>query len=105
MEYVHSAEVGPGNGGVIHRDLKPANIMINRRGEVKITDFGLAKVYGVSTRLTDAGIGLGTYIYMPPEQFLDAASADRTSDIYSFGVVLYRALTGQYPVRGRASGG
>lgn len=104
MEYVHSAEVGPGNGGVIHRDLKPANIMINRRGEVKITDFGLAKVYGVSTRLTDAGIGLGTYIYMPPEQFLDAASADRTSDIYSFGVVLYRALTGQYPVRGESIG-
>lgn len=104
MEYVHSAEVGPGNGGVIHRDLKPANIMINRRGEVKITDFGLAKVRGVSARLTDAGIGLGTYVYMPPEQFLDAASADRTSDIYSFGVVLYRALTGQYPVRGESVG-
>ena len=104
MEYVHSAEVGPGDSGVIHRDLKPANIMIDRRGQVKITDFGLAKAYGVSTRLTDAGIGLGTYVYMPPEQFLDAASADRASDLYSFGVVLYRALTGEYPARGDSVG-
>ncbi|MFW5866729.1 MAG: serine/threonine protein kinase [Armatimonadota bacterium] len=104
MLYVHGADVGPGNGGVIHRDLKPANIMIDRSGHVKITDFGLAKVHGMSTRLTDAGIGLGTYVYMPPEQFLDAASADRTSDIYSFGVVLYRVITGEYPVRGDSVG-
>ncbi len=104
MSYVHAADVGSGEAGVIHRDLKPANIMIDRRGHVKITDFGLAKVHGMSTRLTDAGIGLGTYVYMPPEQFLDAASADRTSDIYSFGVVLYRTLTGDYPVRGESVG-
>ncbi|MBD3291967.1 MAG: PQQ-binding-like beta-propeller repeat protein [Armatimonadia bacterium] len=104
MLYVHNAEVGPGDSGVIHRDLKPANIMIDRAGRVKITDFGLAKVHGMSTRLTDAGIGLGTYVYMPPEQFLDAASADRTSDIYSFGVVLYRVLAGTHPVRGDSVG-
>ncbi len=104
MDYVHNAEVGPDDSGVIHRDLKPANIMIDRRGRVKITDFGLAKVYGASTRLTDAGIGLGTYVFMPPEQFLDAASADRTSDIYSFGVVLYRTVTGEYPVSGDSVG-
>ncbi len=104
MCYVHNAEVGPGDSGVVHRDLKPANIMVDRSGEVKITDFGLAKAQGVSSRLTDAGIGLGTYVYMPPEQFLDAASADRTSDIYSFGVVLYKALTGTYPVRGDSVG-
>ncbi|MCD6359700.1 MAG: serine/threonine protein kinase, partial [Armatimonadetes bacterium] len=83
MQYVHNAPVGPGESGVIHRDLKPANILINRHSQVKITDFGLAKVYGVSSRLTDAGMGLGTYVYMPPEQFLDAASADKTSDVYS----------------------
>ncbi len=104
MEYVHSAQVGPGDSGVIHRDLKPANILINRRNEVKITDFGLAKVHGVSSKLTDVGMGLGTYVYMPPEQFLDAASADKTSDIYSFGVAMYRALTGSHPVKGESVG-
>ncbi len=104
MQYVHAAQVGPGDSGVIHRDLKPANIMLNRQGQVKITDFGLAKVYGVATRLTDAGMGLGTYMYMPPEQFLDAASADKTSDIYSFGVALYRSLTGENPVKGESVG-
>lgn len=104
MDYVHNAEVGPGDRGVIHRDLKPANMLIDRANRVKITDFGLAKVYGISTRLTDPGMGLGTYVYMPPEQFLDAASADKTSDIYSFGVALYRALTGAYPVQGDSVG-
>lgn len=100
MEYVHNLPVGPGGRGVIHRDLKPSNLMLSRECAVKVTDFGLAKMSGGTGRLTDTGIGLGTYLYMPPEQFVDAASADRSSDIYSIGVVLYVAITGQQPLHG-----
>ncbi len=100
MEYVHNLPVGPGGRGVIHRDLKPSNLMLTRECDVKVTDFGLAKMTGGTARLTDTGIGLGTYLYMPPEQFVDAASADRSSDIYSIGVVLYVAITGQQPLHG-----
>jgi outer membrane protein assembly factor BamB/tRNA A-37 threonylcarbamoyl transferase component Bud32 len=103
MEYVHTAQVR-GQRGVIHRDLKPANIMLDRRLGVKITDFGLAKVYGHNRGLTDAGRGLGTYLYMPPEQFLDAATADTTSDIFSFGACMYATLTGKPPVSGDSVG-
>lgn len=103
MEYVHTATVR-GQKGVIHRDLKPANIMLDRRMGVKITDFGLAKVYAPGRSMTDAGIGLGTYLYMPPEQFLDAASADVASDVYSFGAAMYAALTGRPPVSGDTVG-
>ncbi len=100
MEYVHNLPVGPGGRGVIHRDLKPSNLMLTRECNVKVTDFGLAKISGSTGRLTDSGMGLGTYLYMPPEQFVDAASADRSSDIYSIGVVLYVAITGQQPLHG-----
>ena len=103
MEYVHTAAVR-GQKGVIHRDLKPANIMLDRRMGVKITDFGLAKVYSPGRNMTDAGIGLGTYLYMPPEQFLDAASADVASDVYSFGASMYSTLTGRPPVSGDTVG-
>ncbi len=101
MAYVHSATVR-GRTGIVHRDLKPANIMIDRRMGAKVTDFGLAKVYGQGQ--TDAGMGLGTYFYMPPEQFLDASSADATSDVYSFGAALYAALSGSPPVSGGSVG-
>lgn len=103
MSYVHSAEVR-GQKGVIHRDLKPANLMIDRRDGMKVSDFGLAKVYGHTRGLTEGGMGLGTYLYMPPEQFLDAASADATSDVYSFGACLYTALTEKPPVSGDTVG-
>ncbi|HEY3397482.1 MAG TPA: serine/threonine-protein kinase [Armatimonadota bacterium] len=101
MQYVHTAEISASQRGVIHRDLKPGNLMLNRQAEVKITDFGLAKVYGARNDVSQSGLGLGTYLYMPPEQFLDAASADERSDIYSFGVFLYTATTGQVPVAGK----
>lgn len=103
MQYVHTAQVRS-QRGVIHRDLKPANIMLDRRLGVKITDFGLAKLYGGTRGLTDAGVGLGTYLYMPPEQFLDATTADATSDIFSFGACMYAALTGKPPVTGDTIG-
>lgn len=101
MAYVHSATVR-GRTGIVHRDLKPANIMVDRRMGAKVTDFGLAKVYGQGQ--SDAGMGLGTYFYMPPEQFLDASSADATSDVYSFGAALYAALSGSPPVSGGSVG-
>ncbi|NLO74060.1 MAG: PQQ-binding-like beta-propeller repeat protein [candidate division WS1 bacterium] len=101
MHYVHTVQVSPAQKGVIHRDLKPGNMMLTRGCEVKITDFGLAKVYGARTEAVESGRGLGTYLYMPPEQFLDAASADERSDIYAFGVFLYFGSTGEPPVTGR----
>ncbi len=102
MQYVHTAEISPAQRGIIHRDLKPANMMLTKRAEVKITDFGLAKVYGSRTDSAQSGLGLGTFFYMPPEQFLDAASADERSDIYSFGVFLYVAAVGESPVQGNS---
>ena len=101
MAHVHSSAAPGSNHGIVHRDIKPGNLMITRSGAVKITDFGLAKAYGTSTRLTPSATGMGTYAYMPPEQFVDAGSADRTSDIYSFGVLLYQALTGMLPFGGQ----
>ena len=104
MIYVHNARVGPGEMGVIHRDIKPANIMLTREAVVKITDFGLAKTYGMPSEHSDVGVGLGTYLYMPPEQLLDASSADRTSDVYAFGVAYYTAITGRPPIQGKNAG-
>ncbi len=100
MEYVHNKDVGTGERGVVHRDLKPQNVMITRRKVAKLTDFGLAKVFGQSTRLTATGSGMGTYLYMSPEQFADAGAVDKPSDIYSFGVMLYQMVTGRLPIVG-----
>lgn len=83
--------------GVVHRDLKPANIYLCSDGRVKILDFGMGKFAGAEA-LTEAGYTLGTPEYMSPEQCI-GAHLDGRSDIYSLGVLMYQALTGQLPLR------
>ena len=84
--------------GVIHRDIKPANVMFNSEGEVVLTDFGIAHMVGGS-RYTTTGSVAGTPTYMAPEQGR-GLPGDERSDIYSLGVILFEAVTGQVPYDG-----
>jgi len=81
--------------GVVHRDIKTDNIMVNNRNQVKVMDFGLAKLKG-SLKLTKTSSTVGTLAYMAPEQ-IQGAEVDARSDIFSYGVVLYELLTGHLP--------
>jgi serine/threonine-protein kinase len=86
------------DAGVVHRDIKPANLMITPGGQVKITDFGIAKAVGDGT-MTGTGIVMGTAHYLSPEQ---ASGKDATpaSDIYALGIVLHECLAGSRPFTG-----
>jgi capsular polysaccharide biosynthesis protein len=89
------------NEGIVHRDIKPENLLLDKRGRVKITDFGIAKMVGVGTghqNLTGAKDVVGTPHYMAPEQIEKPLSVDHRADIYSLGVVFYEMLTGELPL-------
>ncbi len=84
---------------VIHRDVKPDNIMISQSGQIKIMDFGLAKMRGQS-RLTQDDFSMGTIDYISPEQISREREIDPRSDIFSFGVLLYEMVSGNLPFKG-----
>lgn len=107
LQYAHDR-------GIVHRDIKPENILLDRRGRVKIADFGLAKLVAMddaastegqamsgSAVLTEAGKVMGTPSYMAPEQSERPGEVDHRADIYALGVVFYQMLTGDLPPKGR----
>jgi hypothetical protein len=94
LQYAHDQ-------GVVHRDIKPENVLIDRKGRVKIADFGLAKILGHdpgAARLTAEGQVMGTPHYMAPEQVERPLAVDHRADIYALGVVFYEMLTGDLPL-------
>src|SRR5438132_6811392 len=94
LQYAHEGEL-------VHRDIKPENILVDRRGRVKIADFGLAKLVGSAPAvltLTGSHQIMGTPHYMAPEQMERPSSVDHRADIYSLGVVFYEMLTGELPL-------
>lgn len=94
LQFAHDA-------GVVHRDIKPENILVDRKGNIKIADFGLAKLAGAEPsrfQLTGTRQIVGTLHYMAPEQMQGSRGVDHRADIYSLGVVFYEMLTGELPV-------
>jgi hypothetical protein len=94
LQYAHDE-------AVVHRDIKPENILLDRKGRVKIADFGLAKLLGQAPtdfQITGTGQVMGTPHYMAPEQFERPLEVDHRADIYALGVVFYEMLTGEVPM-------
>lgn len=90
LKYAHSKEI-------VHRDIKPGNILISKRGEIKLADFGIASDTAEGDNITQTGVALGTPAYMPPEQFENSSKVDNRADIYALGIMLYEMITGTKP--------
>jgi serine/threonine-protein kinase len=100
LRQVAAALVKASSEGIVHRDIKPENIMLAASGEVKVADFGLARVQGDGgANLTQIGVTMGTPLYMSPEQ-IEGRPIDSRSDIYSLGVSAYHMLSGEPPFTG-----
>jgi serine/threonine protein kinase len=82
--------------GIIHRDIKPGNVLIDAKGEVKLMDFGIARMAETPEGVTQAGLIVGTPHYMSPEQ-IQGKQLDPRSDVYSMGVLMYEMLVGRRP--------
>ncbi|MEM1229910.1 MAG: protein kinase [Pseudomonadota bacterium] len=95
LELLHSRNI-------VHRDLKPDNVLFHQVGHAVLADFGIAKLFEANTQLTSAGMTLGTYGYLSPEQ-ATGDTVDGRSDIYSLGVVMYEALTGELPIPSKST--
>jgi serine/threonine-protein kinase len=103
MEQVAAALHHAAEAGIVHRDIKPDNILLTRKGELKVADFGLARLrIDKPANLTQPGITMGTPLYMSPEQ-VEGRAFDPRSDLYSFGATCYFMLVGQPPYRGETS--
>jgi len=94
LQYAH-------DNGIVHRDIKPENLLVDRAGQLKIIDFGLAKMIGLAPAvggLTRTDQAMGTWHYMAPEQVERPLEVDHRADIFSLGVVFYELLTGELPI-------
>ncbi len=99
MRQVASALKASGHAGIVHRDIKPENIMVTKKGEVKVADFGLAQLGDSSPEKRRAT--MGTPLYMSPEQ-VSGRELDPRSDVYSFGITAYQLLCGETPFKGNS---
>ena len=102
LSQVGSALVKSAQAGIVHRDIKPENLLVTPAGEVKVADFGLARVLEDDLELTQQGMALGTPLYMSPEQAA-GRPIDVRSDLYSLGATVYHLVAGQPPFTGATS--